>query len=93
MSYQGHKNYPTWSVALWLSNDEGLYHEARRIVRRNPRERDAEDALKAFIDELLPDLSASFASDILGWAMEQVDWSEVRETFEDESEDEGIGAA
>ena len=25
-TYQGHKNYETWNVSLWLMNDEGLYN-------------------------------------------------------------------
>ena len=24
--YNGYKNYQTWNVALWLNNDESLYH-------------------------------------------------------------------
>jgi len=31
-SYNGWENYETWNVALWISNDEGLYNIARRCV-------------------------------------------------------------
>jgi len=30
MSYNGWQNYETWNVALWVQNDEGLYHLALR---------------------------------------------------------------
>ena len=29
MTYNGHKNYQTWNVLLWINNDEGLYNIAR----------------------------------------------------------------
>jgi len=29
ISYNGWENYETWNVALWINNEEGLYHLAQ----------------------------------------------------------------
>lgn len=35
-TYNGHKNWNHWNVALWINNDEGLYKLAREIIRCAP---------------------------------------------------------
>jgi len=42
------------------------------------------DALKTWVtDELAPDLGASFASDLLGYALGEVDWEEIANAWLD----------
>lgn len=41
MSYNGHKNWTQWNVSLWINNDEGLYNEARRWVKRSDNRKEA----------------------------------------------------
>lgn len=99
-TYNGWKNYPTWAVNLWLSNDEGLYRTVLGMVE-DARESGADhpnvpkiwtpeqatrfelsDALKAYVsDDLAPDLGASFAADLLGYALGEVDWDEIAEAW------------
>lgn len=34
MSHNGHKNRSVWNVALWIANDEPLYHLAMAAKRK-----------------------------------------------------------
>jgi hypothetical protein len=94
-TYNGWKNYPTWAVDLWLSNDERLYRETNERVQeiledehptspywtRDESYRfNVADMLKQWVtDELAPDLGATFAADLLGYALGEVDWEEIAE--------------
>lgn len=85
--------YCTWVVALWLSNDEVTSLETLARVRAivNEKEPTSEywtleqshryntaDEIKGYVmDELAPDLGATFAADLLGYALELVDWNEI----------------
>jgi hypothetical protein len=95
-TYNGWKNYPTWAVNLWLSNDEGLYNEARERAQccaddlEVPSYFNAEQALRFSVadmlkewvtDDLAPDLGASFAADLLGYALDCVDWHEIADAW------------
>ena len=60
-TYNGHKNWTHWNVALWLSNDEPLYrlaidHLARARRDRLGRDRPAERAATVAARRLFADL-------------------------------------
>lgn len=95
--YNGWKNYPTWCVNLWLSNDEGLYNETRTLCAEARDDVDETDPtftvqenwranvvqrLKDWVtNELAPDLGATFAADLLGYALGEVDWYELADAW------------
>lgn len=33
--YNGHPSWAAWNVALWIGNDEGLYHHALDCIKRS----------------------------------------------------------
>ena len=37
--YNGWKNWATWNVALWLGNDEGIYHAAVDLAKAKQKSR------------------------------------------------------
>lgn len=91
--YNGWANYETWCVNLWIGEDSSnywnetaseVYSESQADTCFSRAERatlDLADRLKAEIEESLPELGASMASDLLGAAMSEVNWYEIAEHF------------
>ncbi|RIK08237.1 MAG: hypothetical protein DCC49_09240 [Acidobacteria bacterium] len=75
--YQGWANYPTWAVHLWLANDEMSYLASQDILARAASARDGGEALREWIEGDSPLEGASMYADILGWALQIVDWDAV----------------
>lgn len=84
-TYQGYANYATWAVALWMDNDEELSKELHKLAHRDPRRMiQRVDDLKELVNDILPDLGGTLAGDLLGWAVDQVDWREILESHDEE---------
>ena len=102
--YQGWTNYETWTVNLWLENEESEYNywqEQAAAVKREYKEDEQEfalaDMLKDSTEEGAEDAlnEASVYSDLLGAAISEVNFGEIAkglldavEIDEDEDEEE-----
>ena|SRR3990167_2285729 len=81
--YNGWSNYDTWAVNLWLTNDQSTDKLLTEIVLSNQERFEKAEELKHFvetaesIEKVFED--ASLASDLLGSALENVDWLEIIE--------------
>lgn len=96
-TYNGWKNYETWNVALWIGNEPGTYEAAREMTqaaydatdedqthaeRLEEAASDLSRQIQEWVEsEMLPDLGACMASDLLNAAMSEVDWYEIAENW------------
>lgn len=89
--YQGWANYPTWCIHLWITNDEPMYLEwtraAASAVKATNTHKEARwllrDQLMEHFNEAMEDDTTvtGFWHDLLGYALDQVDWDEVAESL------------
>ena len=102
--YNGYANYPTWNVSLWIDNDQGMYAEvlerACDILESayasefSTRVQVANYELQEYLKELITDEHNPLAedcnmySDILGWALDCVNWHELAENWLELAEEE-----
>ena len=94
--YNGYANYETWCVSLWIDNDQEAHYYVANLAKNaldatpeysfqtveQAQRRALEESLREFVEcDMIPDLGASLASDLLGAAMSEVDWSELAELY------------
>ena len=80
MSYNGWSNYETWNVNLWIDNDEPMYRERQRWMRRRYKPIEADD-VEMFVRDLMPDGTPDFDV-VRDYA--KVDWDEIASHWEEE---------
>lgn len=78
--YNGWTNWATWNVELWLDNDEPLYREKQRWIRRQYREIEGDDVRRWCI-EIFPHGTPDMKSAI---EMGSVDWDQLAEHWDAE---------
>jgi hypothetical protein len=78
--YQGWSNYETWNASLWLNNDYGLYQDVTAQAEESEDASELARYLENLISEAAPSVDGMF-SDLLGAALNAIDWNEVAEGF------------
>jgi len=95
--YNGWKNYPTWAVHLWLDNDQGsqdwwLGESIDALENAEHPRYEIADALKNHVREECESDDASMASDLLGYALDCVDWYEIADAYLEMAREELVSA-
>lgn len=86
--YNGWSNWETWQINLWLDNEEPLYREKQRFLRRSVYF-DA-DRAREFCEEMFPEGTPDMQGDekeTPAQQMNRVNWDEIAEHFETEAKE------
>ena len=80
--YNGWSNYETWLCNLWWDNDLAMYIEDQYGSDVSyDQEYDIAEEIKGYVDDYLEEVFSSlgggFADDMLGAAMQKVNWREI----------------
>lgn len=84
--YNGWKNHETWTVNLWLTNEQGTDAEARYIARNRPTRYDSAQDLREFVEQMVlgDEAEASLATDLVTSALGAVDWYEIVDAYRED---------
>ena len=81
--YNGWRNFETWCVNLWLTNEEGTYRDVQDGLKACEGEVGKADWLKGYVEGLIGDEIQGLARDLLNASLSEVDWFEVVRSFEE----------
>jgi len=76
--YNGWTNKATWLVNLWLTNEQATSEEMSCIARDLKTKYPVASAIREYVESLLPELDG-FASDLMTYALDEVEWVEIAE--------------
>jgi hypothetical protein len=79
-TYNGWTNWETWQINLWLDNEEPLYREKVRFLKRGDLK---DDRVESFCREQFPEGTP----DMDPGDMNKVNWEEIGESFRREAEE------
>ena len=82
-TYNGHANWATWNVCLWIDNNEGMYRAKMRFIRctlLTPAK------VEAFVRELFPHGTPDMGGSPKD--LDDVDFDEVCESWKEDENDE-----
>lgn len=85
--YEGWNNWETWNVALWLSNDQGLYEATMETVAEtSPSVSQTANAIEGLFEsyfleplEDIPACQTGPIADMINASVREVDWREIAE--------------
>ena len=79
MTYEGHYNWETWNISLWLNNDQNMHNEAIRICKNTYEfAHHKTNALESYVFDLLDN---NIITDKI--SINRVNFKEIVKDFED----------
>lgn len=79
--YNGWVNYETWLCNLWITNDAGLYSFFNEMAEEVADVYDLSEMIKEEFYECMPDIEASFYTDLITAGLSEVCWYEIAENI------------